>query len=68
MLQRAAGLAQRLENGRAAIGREADTERADYYFERWLALLAEYEQIIDELRRMNVPNERLMAAVPDGGA
>ncbi len=67
LLESAAALAGRLEKGRAAIGAEPDTERADWYFERWLSFLTEYEQTIDELRRMGVPTERLAGAVPRNG-
>jgi len=47
-------LAGRLEKGRAAIRAEEARggEKADFYFEYWLALLTDYEQTIDELRSL----------------
>lgn len=67
MLEKADSLADRLAKGRVAIRAESDTDRADYYFERWLALLTEYEQTIDELRRMGVPEERVSASGKPSG-
>ena len=66
LLERAQNLADRLAKGRGAIRAETDTDRADYFFERWLALLTEYEQTLDELRRLGVAEERVEAtAKPD---
>lgn len=64
LLAKVSNLADRLEKGRAAIQEavDADTDRADYYFERWLGLLTDYEQTVDELRRMEVPEDRIQAA------
>lgn len=67
LLQKADILADRLRKGRVAIRAETQTERADYYFERWLALLTEYEQTVDELRRLGVPEERVAATGKAGG-
>ncbi len=56
LLAKATTLAQRLDKGRGAIRGEEDrgSDRADLYFEKWLSLLTDYEQTVDELRRLGV--------------
>ncbi|NPV08868.1 MAG: hypothetical protein HPY83_13020 [Anaerolineae bacterium] len=64
LLDKAATLAERLGKGRSVIRAEEEQggERADYYFERWLSLLTDYEQTVDELRRLGAPEERIRSA------
>ena len=69
LLRKVSTLTERLDKGREVIRATADTDtdRADYYLEHWLGLLTDYEQTVDELRRMGVSEERLLAAAKGSG-
>lgn len=69
LLSKAGTLAGRLHKGRAAIRAEEvqGGERADYYFEHWLSLLTDYEQTVDELRRLGTPEDRIRSACAGPG-
>lgn len=74
LLSKAGALAARLDKGRAAIqtAQANDSERADFYFEHWMAILLDYEQTVDQLRRLGVSDEDLTRATeaglqPEGG-
>ena len=59
LLQKRDKLLQRLRKGREVIRAEAEKgggDRADQYFEVWLSLLTDYEQTMDELRALGVPD------------
>jgi hypothetical protein len=73
LLQRQGTLWERLRRGIEAVRAEQlrGSERADYYFERWLSLLTDYEQTIDKLRELGVdevllrgPAQQRRAAIP----
>ena len=63
LLAKKATLCQRLRKGRKAIRseRERGGGRADYFFEVWLSLLTDYEETVDRLRRLGVPEEVIAA-------
>lgn len=52
-------LVPRMSKGRERIRIEQDRggEKLDYYFEFWLALLTDYEQTMDSLRKLGVPDD-----------
>lgn len=66
LLAKRDSLVPRLSKGRERIRIEQDRggDKLDYYFEFWLALLTDYEQTMDSLRKLGVSDDA--EAAPSG--